>query len=170
LLGQGPKADTNGLDELAIRLRVQAAIAAKGGPIEGRNPQEILAALSHRRGPERLIDLALRTGPYGDGFGAREGISLAALEAAPHGIDLGPLTPRLPDVLRTPSGKIELAPTMILEDLPRLEAAIDAPRPASVLVGRRHLRSNNSWMHNLPTLAKGPFRCTLQVQDRKSVV
>jgi anaerobic selenocysteine-containing dehydrogenase len=66
-------------------------------------------------------------------------------------------------VLRTASGKLELAPPVILEDLPRLEAAIDAPRPASVLVGRRHLRSNNSWMHNLPTLAKGPFRCTLQV-------
>src|SRR5262249_21757094 len=170
--------DTRALDELAIRLRVQAAVAAKGGRIEGRDPEEILAALAHRRGPERLIDLALRTGPYGDGFGAREGkslgaregLSLAALEAAPHGIALGPLAPRLPEVLRTPSGKIELAPPVILEDLPRLEAAIDAPRPASVLVGRRHLRSNNSWMHNLPTLAKGPFRCTLQVQDRKSVV
>ena len=163
LLGQGSKADTSALDAFAIRLRVQAAVAAKGGPIEGRDPEEILAALAYRRGPERLIDLALRTGPYGDGFGAREGLSLAALEAAPHGIDLGPLAPRLPGVLRTPSGKIELAPPVILEDLPRLEAAIDAPRPSSVLVGRRHLRSNNSWMHNLPTLAKGPFRCTLQV-------
>jgi anaerobic selenocysteine-containing dehydrogenase len=163
LLGQGPKADTKALDDVAIRMRVQAAVNAKGGPIHGRDPEEILAALAQRRGPERLIDLALRTGPYGDGFGVSKGLSLAALEAAPHGVDLGPLTPRLPDALRTQSGKIELAPAPIVEDLARLEAAIDAPRPASLLVGRRHLRSNNSWMHNLPTLAKGPFRCTLQV-------
>jgi anaerobic selenocysteine-containing dehydrogenase len=163
LLGQGPKADTRALDELAIRMRVQAAVGAKGGPIHGRDPEEILAALAHRRGPERLIDLALRTGPYGDAFGAREGISLAALEAAPHGIDLGPLAPRLPDALRTASGRIELAPPLILDDLPRLEARLDAPRTGLELVGRRHLRSNNSWMHNLPVLAKGPFRCTLQV-------
>jgi anaerobic selenocysteine-containing dehydrogenase len=166
LLGQGPKADTRALDELAIRLRVQAAVAAKGSPIHGRDAEEILAALAPRRGPERLIDLALRTGPYGDGFGARDGISLAALERAPHGIDLGPLAPRVPEVLRTQSGKIELAPRMIVDDLARLEASIDAPRAGPLLVGRRHLRSNNSWMHNLPTLAKGPFRCTLQVHPR----
>jgi anaerobic selenocysteine-containing dehydrogenase len=167
LLGQGPKADTRALDELTIRLRVESTVSAKGSPIHGRKAEEILAALAPRRGPERLIDLALRTGPYGDAFGARPaGLSLATLEAAPHGVDLGPLEPRLPEVLRTPSGKIELAPELLVADLERLEASISAQPAELVLVGRRHLRSNNSWMHNLPTLAKGPFRCTLQVHPQ----
>src|SRR5581483_3685912 len=77
----------------------------------------------------------------------------------------GPLKPRLPDALRTPSGKIELAPEPLLAEVERLRATLSgAPgQDALVLVGRRHLRSNNSWMHNLPVLAKGKPRCTLQV-------
>lgn len=132
----------------------------------GRTPDELLAELEPRVGPERLLDLMLRTGPYGDGFGTRRdgGISLATLEANPHGIDLGPLMPRLPDVLRTPTGTIELAPAPVVADVARLRASLTRPRPAGpVLVGRRHLRSNNSWMHNLPMLVKGPPRCTLHV-------
>jgi anaerobic selenocysteine-containing dehydrogenase len=165
LLGQGPKADTAALDELTIALRVKAVVESKGSPLHGRDPHEIRAALSHRRGPERIVDLALRSGPEGDLFGAQPGgLSLAALEAAPHGIDLGPLMPRLPEVLRTPSGKIELAPPLLIADLDRLEATLtDPPSTGLLLVGRRHVRSNNSWMHNLPSLAKGPLRCTLQL-------
>jgi anaerobic selenocysteine-containing dehydrogenase len=107
----------------------------------------------------------LRIGPYGDGFGPREGgLSLAALEAAPHGIDLGPLQPRLPDALRTPSGRIELAPEPIVADVARLREALHrGPVEGPVLVGRRQLRSNNSWMHNLPMLVRGPARCTVHV-------
>jgi Molydopterin dinucleotide binding domain len=108
----------------------------------------------------------LRAGPYGDGFGSRAdgGLSLAALEAAPHGADLGALTPRLPEALRTPSGMIELAPAPLVSDVARLRGSLTRPRVAGpVLVGRRHLRSNNSWMHNLPMLVRGPSRCTLQV-------
>jgi len=165
LIGQGPKADTAALDQLAIAMQVNQAVEAKGSPIRGRDAQEILAALAPRRGPERVVDLALRTGPYGDHFGAKpDGLSLAALEAAPHGIDLGPLSPRLPELLRTPSGRIELAPPLLIADLDRLESTLSDPPPAGLLlVGRRHVRSNNSWMHNLPSLAKGPLRCTLQV-------
>ena len=109
----------------------------------------------------------LRTGPYGDGFGADpDGLSLAVLEANPHGIDLGPLQPRLPEVLRTPTRKIELAPEVIVADVD--DAARPVARPARangelVLVGRRDLRSNNSWMHNLEVLVKGKPRCTLQI-------
>jgi anaerobic selenocysteine-containing dehydrogenase len=111
-----------------------------------------------------MLDLLLRTGPYGDGFGSRPGgLSLAALEEAPHGVDLGPLQPRMPGMLRTVSGTIELAPEQLLADLPRLYALIDAPVPPLVLVGRRHLRSNNSWMHNVASLVRGRPRCTLQV-------
>jgi anaerobic selenocysteine-containing dehydrogenase len=83
--------------------------------------------------------------------------------AAPHGIDLGPLEPRMPDVLRTPSGRIELAPPAIVADVARLEAVLHEPVPALVLVGRRDLRSNNSWMHNVEVLVKGKPRCTLHI-------
>ena len=110
----------------------------------------------------------LRTGPYGDGFGADpDGLSLAKLEANPHGIDLGPLEPRIPGVLRTPTGMIELAPEICVADVERLRAVLDRPLARDggplVLVGRRDLRSNNSWMHNLPVLVKGKARCTVHV-------
>ena len=92
-----------------------------------------------------------------------EGLTLERVAAAEHGIDLGALEPRVPELLRTPSGKIELAPEMLVADLDRLAASLDRPAPGLLLVGRRHVRSNNSWMHNLPMLAKGPARCTLQL-------
>jgi anaerobic selenocysteine-containing dehydrogenase len=105
----------------------------------------------------------LRTGPYE--------LTLDDLLAAPHGIDLGPLEPRVPEVLRTPSGRIELAPPVLLADLARLQAALASPEGVDVdgterpflLVGRRHLKSNNSWMHNVPVLLKGNHRCTVQL-------
>lgn len=164
LSGQGPDADVDALDDLVVAGLVQRAVAR--GPAEGRDPEEITKELASRRGPERVLDLMLRTGPYGDGFGANpDGISLATLEANPHGIDLGPLQPRVPEVLRTASGMIELAPPEIVEDVrQRLRPALDRPADgALVLVGRRDLRSNNSWMHNLPVLVKGRPRCTLHV-------
>jgi anaerobic selenocysteine-containing dehydrogenase len=134
------------------------------GQIAGRDPGEILAALGERTGPERLIDLMLRTGPYGDGFGAVPGgLTLDVLLANPHGVDLGPLEPRLPDVLRTPTGMVELAPPPIVDDVARLRAALDAPADGMTLIGRRDLRSNNSWMHNVEVLVKGRPRCTLHV-------
>ena len=118
-------------------------------------------------GPERLIDFALRAGPYGDRFGLRpSGLRLAKLKDNPQGIDLGALAPRIPEALRTPSGKIELAPPALLADLKRVEADIERVAPEMVLIGRRHVRSNNSWMHNLPVLAKGPYRCTLLLHPK----
>ncbi len=94
------------------------------------------------------------------------GLSLERLLAHPHGIDLGPLGPRLPGVLKTRSGRIELLPDPIAAELPRLRTAL-ADRPAAlVLVGRRHLRSNNSWLHNVPALIGGSNRCTLQVHPQ----
>jgi len=161
--GQGADADIAALDDFVAATQVQRFLASSSSPIHGRDEAEIMTALQPRRGPERLIDLALRAGPYGDAFGAREGLSLAALEAAPHGIDLGELRPRLPEALRTPSGKIELAPQMMLDDVARLRAALDEHDNVLHLVGRRHLRSNNSWMHNLPHLARGRDLCTLHV-------
>ena len=164
--GQGAGADIEALDHFVATTQIQRAVGDEHSPIHGRDPGEILAALAPRRGPERLLDLALRSGPYGDGFGARaDGLSLARLEANPHGVDLGPLQSRIPEVLRTPSGKIELAPPSLLADVERLRQSLVAPAANGnmMLVGRRHLRSNNSWMHNIPLLAGGRARCTLQV-------
>ncbi|HVK84390.1 MAG TPA: molybdopterin oxidoreductase family protein [Kofleriaceae bacterium] len=111
-------------------------------------------------GPEAIVDLALRTGPYGVGRG---GLSLAKLKRAPHGLDLGPLTPRLPARLRTPDKKVHLAPALYLADLARLDRAFAQPPSGLVMIGRRDLRSNNSWMHNSQRLVKGPPRCTLLI-------
>src|SRR5947199_300305 len=162
--GQGPAADTAGLDDFVTRQRVEHEVASPASPIHGRDAAEIMAALAPRRGPERLLDLMLRAGPYGDAFGANPGgLSLAALEAKPHGIDLGPLAPRIPEVLRTPSGKIELVPEPLVADVARLRAALERSGSPMVLIGRRDLRSNNSWMHNLGVLVKGNPRCTMHV-------
>ena len=147
---------------------MQKAVGRDGSNVAGRDADELFETLSAggRRGPERVLDLMLRTGPYGDGFGADpDGLTLAKLEANPHGIDFGPLQPRLPDVLRTPTGKIELAPEPIVADVAeRLVPSLDRRADGElVLVGRRDLRSNNSWMHNVEVLVKGKPRCTLHV-------
>ncbi|MGH9031951.1 MAG: molybdopterin dinucleotide binding domain-containing protein, partial [Acidimicrobiia bacterium] len=163
--GQGADADPVALDDFVVAGLVDKAVGRTGSVVEGRDSAELLDALSSRQGPERILDLMLRSGPYGDGFGADpDGLSLAVLEANPHGVDLGPLQPRVPEVLRTPSGKIELAPGPIVDDVARLRAAHARSRDGGfVLIGRRDLRSNNSWMHNVEVLVKGKERCTLHV-------
>jgi len=174
--GQGAAADVDALDDFVFAQQLEKALgqqrstspglASPHSPAHGRDPDAVRGALAGRRGPERLLDLMLRTGPYGDGFGARDGLTLEALEESPHAIDLGPLEPRVPEVLRTPSGKIELAPEPIVADLDRLRGKLAdgiADRDTLLLVGRRDLRSNNSWMHNVPSLVSGKARCTLHL-------
>ena len=165
IAGQGPNADVELFDDMVIQTLIQREVGNEASPIAGRDPAELLEALEPRRGPERVLDFMLRSGPYGDGFGTEpEGLTLDRLEQNPHGIDLGPLQPRLPDVLRTASGKVELAPEAIVADLDRLRAAMARERNGGmVLIGRRQLRSNNSWMHNLPALVKGKESCTLHI-------
>lgn len=117
-----------------------------------------------QRGPERILDLAIRIGPYGDRFGENpDGLNLATFKAAPQGILLGTTTATVDTVVKTPSGKIELAPQHIVDDLPRLEEAIGRPRPGIVLVGRRQLSSMNSFLHNIDSLMRGRHRCTLHI-------
>ncbi len=160
--GQGPSVDLARIDALAVRVLIEREVSTPGATIEGRDVDEILKALEPRRGPERILDFLLRSGPYGDAFVPdAAGLTLAQLEATPHGIDLGPLQPRIPEMLRTPSGKIELAPATLVADVPRLHASLDRASGDLVLIGRRDLRSNNSWMHNLHVLTKGKNRCTL---------
>ncbi|QDE88189.1 dehydrogenase [Myxococcus xanthus] len=123
-----------------------------------------------RLGPERVLDLGLRLGPYGARVHpAKHGLSLATLRQSPHGIDLGPLQPCLPRRLQTKDRRIHLAPELLVADVRRLQAAFPqdtVPEQHSgelLLIGRRHLRDNNSWMHNVPGLLKGKPRCTLMM-------
>jgi anaerobic selenocysteine-containing dehydrogenase len=161
--GRGAQADLQSLDDemLADDVRRQAGDQADAVIAA------VISSVGRWQGPERLLDLALRAGPYGDGFGRKpEGLNLAKLADAEAGIDLGELQPRIPEVLRTASGCIELAPDMLLADLPRAEADLDAAPAPMLIIGRRDVRSNNSWMHNLPLLAKGRERCTLLVNPQ----
>ncbi|MFJ4582839.1 molybdopterin oxidoreductase family protein [Streptomyces echinatus] len=157
-------ADPGAVDTTVVDQTLGKAVRDEHSPVHGRDPRDLAARLTGDTGPERRLDLMLRLGPYGDGFGARpDGLTLEKLLAHPHGIDLGPLRPRLPQPLKTRSGRIEMLPEPIAGDLPRLRAAL-RDRPAGlVLVGRRHLRSNNSWMHNVPALTGGSNRCTVHI-------
>jgi anaerobic selenocysteine-containing dehydrogenase len=166
--GQGADADPAIVDDLMLDGLIQIAIADEDAPLATRDPAELRAAVADGVATDRLLDVMLRTGPFGDGFGANpDGLSLDRLRENPHGIDLGALEPRLPRILRTPSGRIELAPPPIRDELARLEAALDRPpREGLLLIGRRHVRSNNSWMHNILPLVSGRPRCTLQVNPK----
>jgi anaerobic selenocysteine-containing dehydrogenase len=113
-------------------------------------------------GPEAILDVALRAGPWGIRRG-RLGLSLAKLRRQPHGIDLGALVPRLPARLATPDKRVHIAPGIYMRDVARLAHRYAAPPTELVMIGRRHLRSNNSWMHNSERLVKGPPRCTLLI-------
>ena len=139
---EGDRDDWEILSELAVRLR---------GPAWkwlARAWRERMRGL-----PDRVMDLLLRFG------GAK--LSLGKLRAAPHGIDLGPLRPLGRARLHTEDGRAHLAPDIFMSDVARLERWLADERPALLLIGRRHLRSNNSWMHNLRSLVKGPDRGAL---------
>jgi anaerobic selenocysteine-containing dehydrogenase len=163
--GLGAAADSDALAGATIAGRVAEAVADPKSSIHGRDAGEIVAALGDRPAEERLLDLLLRTGHRGDAFGARlGGLSLELLEAFPHGIDFGPLEPRLPDALATESGKIELAPAQLVDDLARLERALAVTAAGGmVLVGRRQLRTANSWTQNVQVLVRGKDSCVAQL-------
>ncbi len=168
-----PVVEPDAVDDLVLATLLGQHVAAEGSQVHGRDVAELAATVSTaadgtpRRGEVRMLDALLRLGPYGDGFGADpDGLTLDRVAAHPHGLDLGPLTPRLPEVLRTPTGRVELAPAPIVADLDRLRAALSeagAADGALVLVGRRHLRSNNSWGHNVASLVTGSNTCTLHI-------
>ena len=152
------------MKELALRLM------PKPTGIVGRLRTGIQKRLLRWLTPDRMLDLGLKIGPYGM---FRKGLSLKKLKANPNGIDLGELQPVLPAGLRTTDKKIDAAPRAYLDHLkqeviPQLKAATEsAPNAANdfSLIGRRHLRSNNSWMHNSKRLVKGADRCTLMMHS-----
>lgn len=138
-----------------VLLDLALALQEAGG---GRRDRKLRFALRVARnlGAERALDLLLRFGPHK--------LSLRRLRESPHGLDLGPLVPQLPGRLQTRDRRLQLAPAPFLADLPRLEASLAEPpelQAGLVLIGRRNLRSNNSWMHNSERLVKGPVACTL---------
>ncbi|MFS2293124.1 MAG: molybdopterin oxidoreductase family protein [Actinomadura sp.] len=166
LIASGTDGDPAALDELIIRTTLAKATAAEGSPVHGRDPEELRKMLDAGTPTEQRLDMMLRLGPYGDGFGSEpSGLTLTRLRTEhPHGIDLGALEPRLDEVLCTTSGRIELCPSTFAADVDRLHSALRAPKqPEMVLIGRRHLRSNNSWLHNIPELVRGSNTCTLQL-------
>ncbi len=197
---KGARHDWDILTELAHRLTRQK---------QGLNLRGELAWKAFRSfGPDRIVDLLLRTGPYGSGAAPLrpilqplidlterglprqhplrallrnsalhrrwehhpKGLSLSELRHHPHGIDLGPLEASLPERLQTSDGRIQLVPRLYLQDLPRLHESSRRFRPlrgkSLYLVGRRHVRSNNSWLHNSHRLVKGKERCTVQIHPR----
>jgi anaerobic selenocysteine-containing dehydrogenase len=156
---EGARHDWEILLELATRLE-----AARGKRFAAGLKHRLLMAL----GPDRLVGLLLRFGPYGRRWPFGAGLSLRDVTRSVHGIDLGPLRPALPERLGTRDRRIALAPARLVADLERLEArrATIAPADGLVLIGRRDLRTNNSWMHNSERLVKGRDRCTLLMHPR----
>jgi anaerobic selenocysteine-containing dehydrogenase len=169
--GQGADAKVEDLHALQLRGLVEAEVGKPHSAIAGRDVDEILAECAGRPPEEQILDVLIRTGSYGEGFGADpDGLSLDKLEASPHGIDLGAIEPALPAVLSTPSGKVELLPEAIADDLARLEADLEVAGDDSLqLIGRRTVRSCNSWMHNVEVLVRGRDRCTLQLHPEDAV-
>jgi anaerobic selenocysteine-containing dehydrogenase len=131
-----------------------------------RRPTAVAAAIGARlASPERVIETGIAAGPYGLRRGLHA-LTLGKVKRAEHGIDLGPLEPRLPGALATRGKRIRLAPSRLIDEARKLDELArerDAARSDGydlVLIGRRQLRSNNSWMHNSRRLMKGPDRCT----------
>ncbi|ALL81151.1 formate dehydrogenase [Pseudonocardia sp. EC080619-01] len=124
--------------------------ARRAARLCGTGQDEVLAAVAPRTGPERLVDMRVRSGPFGDRFGADPGgLTLELLERTPDGVDLGPLEPRLPGVLRTPDGRIDVAPALLTADVRRLWSSIGHGHATDLrLINRRQHRGMNSWLHN----------------------
>jgi len=150
---------------ILLELKHRVEVLRHGRSLKGTLSYQALK----RMGPEGILEVGLRAGPYGvRARGLRKGLSLSALRREPHGVDLGPLKTCLPQRLFTQGKRIHLAPTAFVEDVKRLrdsypEGAAPLADGELLLIGRRHLRDNNSWMHNVPMLMTGKPRCTLMI-------
>ncbi|HEX5090479.1 MAG TPA: molybdopterin-dependent oxidoreductase [Nocardioides sp.] len=100
--------------------------------------------------PAAIVTGLLRTGGQ---------TTMRALRRHPEGVDLGPLRPTMPDRLQTETKRIDLAPELLVADLPRLSATLDGADPLGagelLLIGRRHKQDCNSWLHNTERLTRG---------------
>ncbi|PLW81813.1 dehydrogenase [Kineobactrum sediminis] len=132
-----------------------AQLGARVGALLGEEPQPVMR-------PDEIIDMGLQSGPYSARRGSEFELSLARLRDHPSGIDMGPLQPQLPARLQTRDQHINCATPQVLGDLQRLRDEFAVAEDGLLkLIGRRHVRSNNSWMHNYRRLVKGKDRCTL---------
>ena len=154
--------DADAKDDWEILFELQTRMSDDG--LAGR----VKASLMKRfLGPERMLDLGLRFGPYGARLNPfSSGLTLRRVRNAEHGIDLGPLSPCLPARLRTADKKIDLAPEVLVSDVARVKSQLLDQAVADVnghlrLIGRRQLRGNNSWMHNTQRLLRGKPQCTI---------
>lgn len=152
---------TSAIDNALAGHFLQGAEAAGG--LGGKTVAEAAALLENQQGSDRIYEILLRTHHFGDKFGAApDGLTFSKVKAADAGLDMGPLFERLPQALGTPSGKIELAPELLMKEVPRLrEALAGYIDPSSmIMIGRRQLHSINSWMHNIRAFNRGPDKCT----------
>jgi anaerobic selenocysteine-containing dehydrogenase len=155
---QAPKGS---YEDWEILLELWARIGYKDSVMD-RSKKFLMKKSMQALGMERIVDLGLRIGPY-----RKTGLSLKKLKENPDGIDLGPLEPSLPQKLCTKDKKIDLCPEPMLEawQIFRADPLWKRAQPEEVeelfLIGRRNLKSNNSWMHNLPSLARSKNQCYL---------
>ncbi len=159
-INTGDEISANSMDDILAATVAQQAVTDSASSLHGLSVDAVLELVAPLRGVERVLDIRLRSSPAG--------LTLQEIIEAPHGIDLGPLTPRLPEVLRTPSGRIEFAPPALVETLASaasvLKAAtLEAEAGSYLLVGRRQLRSNNSWMKDIGNLQRGSNMPTAQM-------
>ncbi|PSR65124.1 oxidoreductase [Nocardia sp. MDA0666] len=157
-----PPAD--GLEDWQIMARLVTEVV----PLPARRlTGRVLNAMFERLSPVRLAALGIAAGPYGVLRRGRAGLTVTKLRASAGGIDLGPLRPRLRTLIGTRDRKVRLAPEDFRAEVAKLLADLPATPPAGAdgfdlrLIGRRHLRSNNSWLHNVPAMVKGRDRCTV---------
>ncbi|MFI5621387.1 molybdopterin-dependent oxidoreductase [Streptomyces sp. NPDC051567] len=153
--GQGADADPAQLEEMILGQILGGGVQIPGSPVEGQDVAALRAGLTGESGPELILDALLKCGPYG--------LSLDTLREHPHGMDLGPLLPRLAEVLHTEDARVRLAHPGLDAEIGRLGERLDRSAPDTVLIGRRQLRSNNSWLHNVRGLVGGSNQCTLHV-------
>lgn len=161
--GRAPSdVERSAFEDNVIAGAVTAQVQDENSGIYQRDVQEIMAAIEPRSGVERLLDLGVRAGRWGDHFGTQEGLTLQQMADTPNGIELGSLEAgRLPQIIRHADGLLDLAPALILAEIGRLAA--HPIEPGLKLIGRRSTRSNNTWLRNLPALGKGKDLCNLQM-------
>ncbi len=178
-----PPPDTR--DDAANLAGVVRLLARRVGSPPARARALAMAELVRRGGVERLLDLGLRTGPYGGARvdlaalsrgGPLGGLTLQKVKRAPQGVDLGPLRPSLPGRLLVPGKRIRLDNPVLMADVARLREEFEAAATGAssgpddlLLIGRRHVRTNNSWMANSPRLVRGRNRCTVLVHPDDAV-
>lgn len=158
---------TEQVEENYVRELIEIATSVGRSEARGVSYETARAVIGDEPGPDRVFDILIRGGPMGDAFGqVPTGLNLEKVKQHPHGLDFGPLDEgMLAQIIKTPDGKIDLAPEHLTADIDRLDASLkEIEKPDQMLmIGRRTIRSKNAWMHNIHLLVKGKNRCTLRV-------